>query len=397
MKVALGIGCDRGTPLATLVSAVDEALALAGLMHAQVKGVGSITLKSDEPGLLALAAQAGWPLHFYPAAQLAEVQVPNPSETVRRHTGTPSVAEAAALLAAGTADAQALCVEKHRRRGADGRSATVSVARVMPRLALAAVAVDSDPALHFTAGERAALQSLPGMGRDAPHFDAGGWVGDEVRSRLVPALLAVSAPGELQPWRVLRLTDPALRACLIAAVDATWDRAAPASGAPVDEDRSLHRAWLRECAELWVLVGAAQVAAPPARGSPENDPTAWLTGGPLEMAVHQLGLIARAGNLGLVWVTAFDAVELSRLLALPDGTVPLGLACIDLLECAHPARIPLPCPQAQMASASTQGQVWDPLWRDLGSLIAQPTTADGPSLAPDCPGLPVERLSQGMK
>ncbi|MEN9482155.1 MAG: hypothetical protein RJB37_35 [Pseudomonadota bacterium] len=57
--------------------------------------------------------------------------VPNPSETVRRHTGTPSVSEAAALLAAGRADEmRALVVEKHRLRGPDGRHATVSVARL---------------------------------------------------------------------------------------------------------------------------------------------------------------------------------------------------------------------------------------------------------------------------
>ena len=130
MKVALGIGCDRDTPLTTLARAVDEALAMAGVQRAQVSGVGSITLKADEPGLLALAAQTGWPLHFYPAAQLAEVVVPNPSETVRRHTGTPSVSEAAALLAAGARDASHLLVEKHRCRLDDGRNATVSVARL---------------------------------------------------------------------------------------------------------------------------------------------------------------------------------------------------------------------------------------------------------------------------
>jgi cobalt-precorrin 5A hydrolase len=55
--------------------------------------------------------------------------VPNPSETVRRYTGTPSVSEAAALLAAG-AGMEALLVEKHKHRGPDGRNATVSVARI---------------------------------------------------------------------------------------------------------------------------------------------------------------------------------------------------------------------------------------------------------------------------
>ncbi|WP_119153699.1 cobalamin biosynthesis protein [Caldimonas tepidiphila] len=127
--VALGIGCDRGTPLATLQAALDEALALANLTRADVRALASITLKADEAGLLALAQAHGWPITFYPAEQLAEVPVPNPSETVRRHTGTPSVSEAAALLAAG-AGIDALLVEKHRHRGPDGRNATVSIARI---------------------------------------------------------------------------------------------------------------------------------------------------------------------------------------------------------------------------------------------------------------------------
>lgn len=130
LTVALGIGCDRGTPEATIAWAVDEALVLAGAQLAQVAAVASITLKADEPGLLALAARHGWTIRFHTPAALAVVPVPNPSETVRRYTGTPSVSEAAALLAAGAADSAALLVEKHKHRGADGRNATVSVARM---------------------------------------------------------------------------------------------------------------------------------------------------------------------------------------------------------------------------------------------------------------------------
>ena len=130
--VAVGLGCDRGTPLPTLAQALAEALQQAGAQPADVVGAASITLKADEPGLLALAAQQGWRLHFYTPAELAQVPVPNPSEVVRRHTGTPSVSEAAALLAAGGAGAR-LLVEKHRLRGADGRHATVSIAALAPR------------------------------------------------------------------------------------------------------------------------------------------------------------------------------------------------------------------------------------------------------------------------
>ena len=129
MKLALGLGCDRGTPLATVEAAIGQALAACGADLADVAAVASIDLKADEPALRQLAEKRGWTIRFHPAAELARVDVPNPSATVRRHTGTPSVSEAAALLAAG-ADRTQLLIEKHRLRGPDGRNATVSIARI---------------------------------------------------------------------------------------------------------------------------------------------------------------------------------------------------------------------------------------------------------------------------
>ncbi|MBU0499025.1 MAG: cobalamin biosynthesis protein [Gammaproteobacteria bacterium] len=126
VKVAVGLGCDRGTPAATIAQALAEALAAAGLEATQVERLASIDLKADEAGLLEFAACLGREIQFYPPERLAAVPVPNPSETVRRHTGTPSVSEAAALLAGGGA----LLLEKHRLRGPDGRNATVSIARI---------------------------------------------------------------------------------------------------------------------------------------------------------------------------------------------------------------------------------------------------------------------------
>jgi cobalt-precorrin 5A hydrolase len=123
--VAVGLGCDRGTPLATVASALEQALSTAGLTLAQVGVLASIEAKSDEEAFLQLAAAHGWPLRFYAAEQLARVPVPNPSETVRRYMGTPSVSEAAALLAA---EGTTLLVEKFKLRGADGKNATVSLA-----------------------------------------------------------------------------------------------------------------------------------------------------------------------------------------------------------------------------------------------------------------------------
>ena len=129
MKIALGLGCDRGTPATTIARCIDEALALANARLADVQAVASIDLKADEIGLAEVAGANGWVIRFYAAAELALVTVPNPSETVRKYTGTPSVSEAAALLAAG-ADQTHLIIEKHKLRGPDGRNATVSIARI---------------------------------------------------------------------------------------------------------------------------------------------------------------------------------------------------------------------------------------------------------------------------
>lgn len=132
-RYAMGLGCDRGVALDTVREAVRDALAAAGAQPAQVVAAASITLKKDEAALLALAREHGWPLHFYEAHELAAVEVPHPSETVRHYTGTPSVSEAAALLAAGPdTPMTALVVEKHKHKGADGRNATVSIARIQP-------------------------------------------------------------------------------------------------------------------------------------------------------------------------------------------------------------------------------------------------------------------------
>lgn len=126
-RLVLGLGCARDTAAETIRAAIAGALASIGARPEQVALAASIDLKADEPGLR--EAVAGWPLHFYSAAQLATVTVPNPSETVRRHTGTPSVSAAAALLAAAQ-PMHALLVERYRLRDAQGRHATVAIARL---------------------------------------------------------------------------------------------------------------------------------------------------------------------------------------------------------------------------------------------------------------------------
>lgn len=129
MKVMLGMGCDRGTSLETLETAIQQALNSVDITINDVQALATIDKKNDEQGLLSLAEKYHWPMHFFNASQLCEIEVPNPSEVVRKYMGTPAVAEAAALLAAETT-MKDLIIEKYKFRGDDDKNATVSIVRM---------------------------------------------------------------------------------------------------------------------------------------------------------------------------------------------------------------------------------------------------------------------------
>lgn len=324
MKVALGLGCDRDTPEATLADAVDRALAELGTPASEpvrVVGAGSITLKADEPGLLALARARGWSLRFYPPEVLAQVRVPNPSETVRRHTGTPSVSEAAALLTALASDPASLRVEKLRWRGADGRSATVSVA----------VADDAQQPC-FDSVQRDDAQALLAARRDMRHFLPGCRVDDSVIDRLLAAVQAAPSVGLMQPWRLLRITDGALREQLAREVDAERLRTAAQMGPREAEFLALKVAGVHESAELWALVLAPDDGTLFGRRTLPRDMAVCSAGA----AVQNLWLAARAENLGLGWVSLFEPAVLAQALQLPPGAQALGLLCLGPVAAFYP-------------------------------------------------------------
>ncbi|MEV6815473.1 precorrin-3B C(17)-methyltransferase [Micromonospora sp. NPDC051296] len=129
-SLVAGVGASRGAPAREVRDLLAEVLAGAGLSPASLRHLASADVKADEPGIVATAEASGVPLVTYPAAELAAIDVPNPSEVVRAAVGTPSVAEAAALIG-GEAE---LLVPKTATA-----MATVAVARHAPRGRLAIV------------------------------------------------------------------------------------------------------------------------------------------------------------------------------------------------------------------------------------------------------------------
>ncbi|MBQ9576078.1 MAG: precorrin-4 C(11)-methyltransferase [Muribaculaceae bacterium] len=76
---------------------MDEALAQWGILPCACRYC-TIDVKADEPFVQLLRDGYNEEVEFFTAEQLASVEVPNPSTTVAKHVGTPSVCEAAAIL-----------------------------------------------------------------------------------------------------------------------------------------------------------------------------------------------------------------------------------------------------------------------------------------------------------
>lgn len=94
--LVVGLGMRPGVARAAIVSAVRDVLGDAAL-----HSLATIDRRAGEPGLVAAAAELGVPVIAFTAAELAEVDVPNPAARVLTALGTASVAEAAALRFGG--------------------------------------------------------------------------------------------------------------------------------------------------------------------------------------------------------------------------------------------------------------------------------------------------------
>ncbi len=101
--IVAGIGCRRGAPASDIEAAIRAALARADIAVDALDGIATIAAKSAEVGVQTAANKLG--LSVMPIseadAQAAEPRTQTRSERVRTLTGVSSVAEAAALAAAG--------------------------------------------------------------------------------------------------------------------------------------------------------------------------------------------------------------------------------------------------------------------------------------------------------
>ncbi|KZR86292.1 Cobalt-precorrin-3B C(17)-methyltransferase [Synechococcus sp. MIT S9509] len=157
----IGIGCERLSSLELIERAVDRSLESAGMAKEAVAGISSIEAKGDEPALLQLSEQRGWPLRLFGATALADVAVPTPSEVVKAEMGTASVAEASALLASGEGAQLLQAKQIFHAEGGEKGAVTVAIAEAAHALA------PRKGELHLIGSGPGSLQLLTADAREA--------------------------------------------------------------------------------------------------------------------------------------------------------------------------------------------------------------------------------------
>ncbi len=97
-SLVVGIGLHWDTSKDVIRSGITDAFQQSGLSMKSIRNISSINRGQKVKGLEEFSSDHAIPIEIYNKEELAQVAVPNPSETVKKFEGTPSVSEASSLL-----------------------------------------------------------------------------------------------------------------------------------------------------------------------------------------------------------------------------------------------------------------------------------------------------------
>jgi len=194
--------------------------------------------------------------------------------------------------------------------------------------AMADAAPVAAPAHLFSDAERRSFYQLAEARRDMRHFSADVPIDDAVLARLLGAAHHAPSVGLMQPWRYVRVRDPAVRAGVAALVERERVATAEALGDRGSEFMRLKVEGVRECAELLVVALAPDDGTVFGRRTMPRDMALCS----LACSVQNLWLAARVENLGMGWVSMFEPRALADLLGMPAGAEPVGILCLGAVE-----------------------------------------------------------------
>jgi cobalt-precorrin 5A hydrolase/precorrin-3B C17-methyltransferase len=130
----IGIGCQKNTAKELIKLGIWQTCARFNLALESIAGLATIDRKRKELGIVEFCRDRDLPLKTFSAELLATVKVPNPSWLVGQKLNTPSVAEAAALLAISEKDKILLVNKQIIKNNYYFGSVTIAIAsRMRPR------------------------------------------------------------------------------------------------------------------------------------------------------------------------------------------------------------------------------------------------------------------------
>ncbi|MBF0295231.1 MAG: 5,6-dimethylbenzimidazole synthase [Magnetococcales bacterium] len=176
--------------------------------------------------------------------------------------------------------------------------------------------------------DREAVYKVIGARRDMRHFLTGATVAPETLTRILQAGHMAPSVGLMQPWRFIRILDPALRRRLGEEAERVRLQTAETMGSRKAFFLGLKVEGINECAELLVVVMAPDDGTVVGRLTMPNA----MAISSCACAIQNMWLAARAENLGLGWVSFFDPQVVARLLECPDGAEPLAILCLGPVQ-----------------------------------------------------------------
>ena len=99
-SLVVGIGIHRDTNSGVIEYGVKNTMKNEGLSFNSIRNIASVNREAGVKGLQDFSSLYRIPVEVYDRNKLGIIPVPNPSETVKRFEGTPSVSEASAILSA---------------------------------------------------------------------------------------------------------------------------------------------------------------------------------------------------------------------------------------------------------------------------------------------------------
>jgi 5,6-dimethylbenzimidazole synthase len=175
----------------------------------------------------------------------------------------------------------------------------------------------------FTDAEIAGVYRAIRERRDVRHFAPGPLEPGQLQ-RFIEAAHNGPSVGLMQPWRFIRIGDPALRASIHQHVNEERIKTAEALGKRAEEFMLLKVEGILACAEVLVvgLIDKRDDYVFGRRTMPEMDLAS------ASCALQNFWLAARAEGIGAGWVSMFDPRRLREICGMPDGSQPIAVLCV---------------------------------------------------------------------